>query len=147
MSNSRRPLYVHIFHINKRRDKNTATVVSKEVRWRASYLVALLQYLMMRVRKQQAARTFPWQHSQPKRCKNTDYKTNTQKTAQQQLNQVTVQLMLLPAQRENQPREKHDGKVGMNVSTVVTVGALIWKLTVTCTLCVNNLSQMNVVWY
>ena len=47
----------------------------------ATHLVTLLQYLMTmrRVRMQQAAGTFPWQHSQPKRCKSTNYKT-TQKT-------------------------------------------------------------------
>lgn len=47
-------------HINtldlETRQKN---LLSKDVGRRASYLVALLQYLMMRVRKQQAARTFP----------------------------------------------------------------------------------------
>lgn len=36
-----------------------SAAVNKDVRRRASYLVTLLQYLMMRVRKQQAARMFP----------------------------------------------------------------------------------------
>lgn len=51
--------------------------VNKDVRRRASHLVTLLQYLMTRMRKQQAAGMCPGQHSQPKGCKNTNYKTNT----------------------------------------------------------------------
>ena len=78
--------------------------VNKDVRRRASYLVALLQYLMMRVRKQQAARMFPWQHSQPKRYKNTNYKTR-QKTHKKHIC-LTAQLLLLPTQRENKPKQK-----------------------------------------
>lgn len=40
------------------KNKNAVSPESKGMR-RASYLVALLQYLMMRLRMQQAARTFP----------------------------------------------------------------------------------------